>query len=218
MEVSKNGYYHWLKNTLLATKNSKTIVLMQKIKELIYKNKEIYGSYRIQKKLEEDHFYYSRSYISFLMKKKGLRSVLKIKLVTTTDSKPSYPIAKNILNRDFTSEQLGQKWVSDITYVRVNDQWNYLTTIFDLADRKIVGWTLREDMTVENTVYKAWLFAQNTSKITSDHIFHSDRAIQYASKKMNQILDINSKITQSMSRKGNCWDNAVAESLFKTIK
>ncbi|WP_367752676.1 IS3 family transposase [Flavobacterium sp. WC2430] len=218
MKVSKNAYYHWLKSSLLDYKKSDTLVLMEKIEQVFYENKEIYGSYRIQKKLEQSHLYYSRSYIAFLMKKLGLRSVLKRKFIITTDSNHTYPIAKNILNRDFTSNQLGQKWVSDITYVRVNDQWNYLTTIMDLADRKIIGWTLSEDMTVENTIYKAWLLAKNTRKTTPDHIFHSDRGVQYASKKMNQILDKNTKTTQSMSRKGNCWDNAVAESFFKTIK
>ena len=218
MKVSKNAYYHWLRKPLLGSKSSKKADLIQKIEQVFYENKEIYGSYRIQKKLEESHLYYSRSYIAFLMRKIGLRSVLKRKFVVTTDSNHSYPIAKNILNRDFTSDKLGQKWVSDITYIRVNDQWNYLTTILDLADRKIVGWALSEDMTVENTIYKAWLLAKNNRKTTPDHIFHSDRGVQYASKKMNQILGKNSKMRQSMSRKGNCWDNAVAESFFKTIK
>ena len=81
------------------------------------------------------------------MKDMGLKSVLRKKYVVTTDSKHSFPLANNELNREFTSLKLGQKWVSDITYIRVNDEWNYLTTIIDLADRKVVGWALREDMT-----------------------------------------------------------------------
>lgn len=108
--------------------------------------------------------------------------------------------------------------MSDITYIRVNNHWNYLTTIIDLADRKVVGWTLSEDMTVENTVLKAWCHARKTRNITNDFIFHSDRGVQYASNIMTNIICFNSKMTQSMSRKGNCWDNAVAESFFKTIK
>lgn len=88
----------------------------------------------------------------------------------------------------------------------------------DLADRKIVGWTLSEDMTVENTVLKAWLLARRTREITNNHVFHSDRGVQYASKKMTNLLAFSEKSTQSMSRKANCWDNAVAESFFKTIK
>ena len=112
----------------------------------------------------------------------------------------------------------GDKWVSDITYIRVNDDWNYLTTIFDLADRKVVGWSLSEDMTTQNTIVKAWIAARRTRSINPGFIFHSDRGVQYASNKMTAILNFNEKITQSMSRKGNCWDNAVAESFFKSIK
>ena len=152
------------------------------------------------------------------MKEMGLRSILKKKFVVTTNSNHSYPIAKNVLNRNFSSLSIVQKWVSDITYIRVKDDWNYLTTIMDLADRKIVGWSLSEDMTVENTVWRAWISAINTRNIKSNFIFHSDRGVQYASNKISSLLRRNIKITQSMSRKGNCWDNAVAESLFKTIK
>ena len=108
--------------------------------------------------------------------------------------------------------------MSDITCIRVNDDWNYLNTIIDLADRKVVGWTLSEDMTVENTVYQTWLLARKTRAISSNHIFHSDRGVQYASNKMKTLLGKNINISQSMSRKGNCWDNAEAESFFKTIK
>ena len=108
--------------------------------------------------------------------------------------------------------------MSDITYIRVNDDWNYLTTIIDLADRKIVGWTLSEDMTTENTIMKTWLVARRNRNIINGFIFHSDRGVQYASNKMSNLFFYNRKITQIMSRKGNCWDNAVAESFFKTIK
>ena len=108
--------------------------------------------------------------------------------------------------------------MSDITYIRVNDNWNYLTTILDLADRKIVGWSLSKDMTTEKTIMKAWINARATRSINYSLIFHSDRGVQYASNKMSSLFSFNKKITQSMSRKGNCWDNTVAESFFKTIK
>lgn len=125
---------------------------------------------------------------------------------------------KNILNRDFESLQIGEKWISEITYIRVNDNWNYLTTIVDLADRKVVSWTLNDDMTAENTIIKAWYDARNKREIKNGFIFHSDRGVQYASNKITSFFSFNCKITQSISRKGNCWDNAVAESFFKTIK
>ena len=93
----------------------------------------------------------------------------------TTLSKHDNPVAENILDRDFTSNQLGEKWVSDTTYISVGKQWNYLTTIIDLADRKIIGCNLSEDMTTENTVYKAWVHARNTKNIDNNLIFHSYR-------------------------------------------
>jgi putative transposase len=152
------------------------------------------------------------------MSELGLKSVLRRKYVITTDSNHSLPVASNILDREFSSLELGKKWISDITYIRVNNDWNYLTTIIDLADRKVVGWTLSEDMTTENTIMKAWIDARKTRSIQNGFIFHSDRGVQYAANKTTKMFLFNSKITQSMSRKGNCWDNAVAESFFKTIK
>lgn len=218
MNISKNSYYHWLnkQNTPMVKTSKKH--LMEKIKEAFNKSKKIYGSYRIQKMLEREGLTYSRSYIGLLMKEMNLKSVLRKKYVVTTDSKHSFPISENVLDREFESFKLGEKWVSDITYIRVNDDWNYLTTIIDLADRKVVGWSLSEDMTTENTVMKAWFDARNDRNICDGFIFHSDRGVQFSSNKMTNIFSFNRKITQSMSRKGNCWDNAVAESFFKTIK
>jgi transposase InsO family protein len=218
MKVSKNSYYYWLNTKETIKVNPAKLLLMSRIKAIFKENYEIYGSHRIQKVLEREGLIYCRSYIGFLMREMDLRSILKRKFVVTTNSNHAYPISSNLLNREFVSLKLGEKWVSDITYIRVNDNWNYLTTILDLADRKIVGWSLSEDMTVENTVWKAWLLAINTRKIRNNFLFHSDQGVQYASNKMSSILRKNIKITQSMSRKGNCWDNAVAESLFKTIK
>ena len=218
MLVSTNAYYSWLKAMRKGVKITSVSLLRKRIKALFFENKEIYGSYRIQKMLERENLNYSRSYIAFLMKKMGLKSILKRKFVVTTDSNHSYRTAQNTLNREFKTNTLGEKWVSDITYIRVNDEWNYFTTIIDLADRKIVGWSLSEDMTTENTVLKAWYSARNSRSIEDRFILHSDRGVQYASKKMSVLFHLNKKITQSMSRVGNCWDNAVAESFFKTIK
>jgi len=216
MKVSTNAYYNWTNKDF--TQNKKTDLLKNRIQEIFDDSKQVYGSAKIQKVLERENLIYSRSYIGVLMKQMGIRSILKRKFTITTDSNHRYPLAKNELNRDFSSSNLGEKWVSDITYIQVNDDWNYLTTIMDLADRKIVGWSLSDDMTTENTVFKAWKSAINTREIQDNFIFHSDRGVQYASNKMSSIFSFNRKITQSMSRKGNCWDNAVAESFFKTIK
>ncbi|AUS04050.1 IS3 family transposase [Pseudotamlana carrageenivorans] len=218
MKVSKNAYYHWLKTKDTLKVNSSKSFLKDRIEAIFDNSKQIYGSYRIQKQLEREKLFYSRSYVGLLMKEMGLRSVLNKKFVVTTDSNHSLKTAKNELDRDFTSFSLGYKLVSDITYIRVNQQWNYLTTIMDLADRKIIGWSLSEDMTTENTVLKAWVDARRNRVINQQCIFHSDRGVQYASNRITNMFFFNQKVIQSMSRKGNCWDNAVAESFFKTIK
>ena len=195
------------------------VYLKERIKFLFDKNKQIYGSNRIKKALEREGLFYSTSYIALLMRELGLRSILKKKYKVTTDSKHDLIVAGNKLDREFTSSKLGEKWVSDITYVKVGSSWNYLTTILDLADRKVVSWVVSQDMTTKNTVLKAWKKAIKTREITCNHIFHSDRGVQYASDQMKQYFtDPNKNHSQSMSRKGNCWDNAVAESFFKTIK
>ncbi len=219
MNVSVNSYYSWLRTIDKPKNQSQTSFYKERIKQVWEKNRKVYGSARIQKQLEREKIYLNRSYIAYLMKQMGIRSVIyKTFKVMTTDSNHKLPIAENILNRDFNSLELGHKWVSDITYIKVGKQWNYVTTILDLADRKILAWTLSQDMTTENTVYKTWLKAAQVRQITNNHIFHSDRGVQYASTKIKDLFKNNVKITQSMSRKGNCWDNAVAESFFKTLK
>jgi putative transposase len=219
MKASKNAYYNWIKNKDVPKVCLSKLHLKEQIRLIFERSKEIYGSHRIQKMLERQDLHYSRYYIALLMKEMGLKSVLKRKFVSTTDSNHLFPIAKNILDRNFRSTELGEKWVSDITYIRVGKDWNYLTTIMDLADRKIVGWSLSKDMTTNNTVYQAWINARKTRMIKENFIFHSDRGVQYTANKTSSLFSFNcKKMIQSMSRKGNCWDNAVAESFFKTIK
>lgn len=219
LRVGRSSFYYWFNNNYLTSPlKEKTRLLDNRIRVIFEENRQIYGSCRIQKMLEREGLNYSRAYIGRRMKVMGLKSVLRRKYVVTTNSNHSLPIARNILDREFESLEIGKKWVSDITYIRVNDDWMYLTTILDLADRKVVGWSLSEDMTTENTVLAAWFKARKTRCIQSGFIFHSDRGVQYAAKRMFNIFENNIKITQSMSRKGNCWDNAVAESFFKTIK
>src|SRR5690554_2246656 len=151
------------------------------------------------------------------MKEMGLKSVLRRRHKITTDSNHSFGISENKLNREFDSSKLGQKWVSDITYIRVKNDWNYLTTVIDLAGRKVIGWSLSEEMTTENTIMEAWLHARSNSDISPGLIFHSDRGVQYACNKMVNLFPFNRKVVQSISKKGNRWDNAVANIFFKTI-
>lgn len=122
-----------------------------------------------------------------------------------------------MLNRDFKSAKAGQKWVSDITYIKTNEGFMYLTIILDLYDRKIIGCSLSDEMSTEKTSLTAWKMALMNRKIENNLIFHSDRGIQYVNNKFANTLK-SSPVIRSMSGKGNCWDNAVAESFFKTLK
>ena len=217
LEVSRNAYYNWKKDRQASKKRFRELLLAE-IKKIYKLSRCIYGSPRISRELIKRGFKASQQYVARIMREEGLRSLATPKYVVTTDSGHDNPISENILNREFNVSQLGKVWVSDITYIRVNDDWAYLTTVLDLADRKIVGWAISEDMTTENTVIAAWNRAKMNREIKQGFIFHSDRGVQYTSNSFRQILNGNKKVTQSMSRKGNCWDNAVAESFFKTIK
>ena len=123
-----------------------------------------------------------------------------------------------MLDRKFSATRPGEVWVSDITYVRTYKGWLYLTVIIDLFDRKVVGWAMSKGLTAAETILAAWFMAITNRPITEALIFHSGRGVQYACDDFTRILKSNKLITRSMSRKGNCWDNAVAESFFKSIK
>ncbi|WP_231634953.1 IS3 family transposase [Pedobacter sp. PACM 27299] len=152
------------------------------------------------------------------MRKAKLRSIVKKKFKVTTDSSHKFPVPDNVLDRDFKPGISGAVWVSDITYIRTRQGWLYLTTGIDLGDRKIIGWALSATMKAYDTVIPAFKMAQSRRPITQKIIFHSDRGVQYACNEFRWLLEKNSLIIRSMSRKGNCWDNAVAESFFKTLK
>jgi transposase InsO family protein len=161
------------------------------------------------------------------MKQLGLRSKLSKKFKVTTNSNHNYLIVENILNRGFIVKMPLKAWVSDITYIQTKKGFVYLTTIMDLYDRKIIGWSLSDGMSTDDPsdseqakqiTLGAGKMAVKNLNIEEGLIFHSDRGIQYANKKFVNVLDYYKKITRSMSRKGNCWDNAVAESFFKSLK
>jgi len=193
-------------------------ILTEKIKVIHRNSKQTYGSPRITQELYKLDVRISRPRVARLMKKAKIRSIVKRKFRVTTDSEHKYPVAENKLNREFRVDKIATAWVSDITYIKTIQGWLYLTIILDLADRKIVGWSLSSTMKAIDTVIPAWNMAQKNRNITSKLIFHSDRGIQYACNEFKSLLEQNPLVIRSMSRKGNCWDNAVAESFFKTLK
>jgi len=212
--VSTSGYYYWKKEL---KDGSKTEELDRQIREFFELSKQTYGSPRIYIELKKKGVQVSESTVARRMKMLGITPKVKKKFKCTTDSNHDLPIAPNVLDRVFEVEELGRVWVSDITYIRVQDFFVYLTAIIDLADRMIVGWNLSDNMTDTDTTIAAFKTALKNRPIDSGLIFHSDRGSQYASTNFRNLLEEN-KCIQSMSRKGNCWDNAVAESFFKTIK
>ncbi|MFH5886447.1 IS3 family transposase [Halalkalibaculum sp. DA3122] len=214
--VSRSGYYRWLgsgpsKRTL---ENQR---LRQAIAEAWDASGHRYGSPRIHRQLIGEGWQVSRPRVARLMKAMGIQSQIRRKWVTTTDSRHRFPVAPNLLDRRFTASQLGQVWVSDITYLSSKEGWLYLTTVMDLADRQILGWSLSEGINAEETAIEAFNQAVATRRPNQELLFHSDQGVQYACREFTKLLD-KWQITQSMSRKGNCWDNAPAESFFKTLK
>jgi len=152
------------------------------------------------------------------MKKAKLRSIVKKRFKVTTDFSHKFLVPENELGRNFKPRILCAVWVSDINYIRTRQGWLYLTTVIDLGDRKIIGWALSTTMKANDTVIPAFKMAQSRRPFTRELIFHSDREVQYACNEFRWLLEENPLIIRSMSRKGNCWDNAVAESFIKTLK
>ncbi len=218
LKISRSSYYNWLRcgpsKRCLANEN--LMFFIQKIFEDSYQS---YGAPRIKEQLKKYGYFVSRRRISKLMKLLGLQPRRSYKFRTLTDSNHKYPVAPNLLNQNFQVDRENQVWVSDMTYIATKQGWMYLTVIIDLFNRKVVGWSFSENLTTQNTIMNAWTMAVNKIQITKDLIFHSDRGSQYVSHNFTDLItSYNGFIKQSMSRKGNCWDNAVAESFFKSLK
>jgi len=217
LRVYRSSYYYWLKRK----PNRRDIEnkgLSDNIRKIYEKSKKTYGSPRITIALRNQGIIVSRQRVARLMKKMNLQSITRKKFVVTTDSKHNYPVVENKLNRDFHVNGTGEVWVSDLTYVKTSEGWLYLTAIIDLGDRKIVGWSLSKSLKASDTTVQAWRKAVNNRPVTHKLIFHSDRGVQYACNEFKNLLAGYKLVERSMSRKGDCWDNAVAESFFKTLK
>jgi len=214
--VSPRSYYDYRSNKY-NKRELKKEYYMSEIQKSYFLAHGRYGSPRLSVELQKQNVLISQTTTAKYMKELGLQSKLTKKFKVTTDSKHKLNIAPNLLNREFSPSAPSMVWISDITYIYTLGGFIYLTTIIDLYDRKVIGWSISTDMTKEQTVIKAFDMAKNNRQITKGMLFHSDRGAQYASHDFVKILKSNN-IVQSMSRKGNCWDNAVAESFFKSLK
>ena len=215
--VSRSGYYAWERREP-SRHEQEDQGLGEIIKKIFNNNHGRYGSPRIWEELKSTGLNVSRKRVERLMQRQKLWARRRRKYVNTTDSSHVLEVAGNILNREFQASYPGEKWVSDITYVRTNAGWLYLTVVIDLWDRKVIGWCMSKEMTARY-VCRALEMAVKNRPPPEGLIFHSDRGVQYCSDEFRSLLNrLVPTVRQSMSRKGNCWDNACAESFFKTLK
>lgn len=215
LKVDRTSYYHWIRAGCVV--NKKDTQLNELIEAIFIQGRNNYGTRRIKDKLQELYgLIVSRKRISNIMKNSNLKVKMKRRYKNTTDSNHNLPIAPNILNRDFYASSPDEKYVGDITYISTGEGWLYLATVIDLYSRKVVGWSMDDTMKV-SLVNDALNMAISHRNPPKGLIWHTDRGSQYASYSHRDLIKEN-EIIQSMSRKGNCWDNAVAESFFKTLK
>ena len=215
IKVNRSGYYQWVNSGCIVKKVD--FQLNELIKSIFIHGRNNYGTRPIRDKLLELYgLVISRSRISNIMKDLNLKVNMKRRYKNTTDSNHNLPIAANVLNRDFYASEPDTKYVGDITYIHTGEGWLYLATVIDLYSRRVVGWSMDDTMKV-SLVNDALSMAISQRNPPIGLIWHTDRGSQYASYSHKDLLKKHD-IVQSMSRKGNCWDNAVAESFFKTLK
>jgi len=214
-EVSRSGYYRWLKRKP-SPRQLDNQRLDGEILEIYDGSKGRYGSPKITRELRDRGRMVGKNRVAKRMRHAGLRSKVRRKYRVTTDSKHSFPVAPNLLERNFTTDAPDKVWVSDITYLATRTGWLYLTVIIDLFSRLVVGWALSSSLGHEMvvTALKRAVLGRRPGR---GLIFHSDRGIQYACTGFRKEIGEHGFI-QSMSRKGDCWDNAVAESFFGIMK
>ena len=215
--VSRSAFYKSFRDPPSGRDHENRMLLFE-IRRIHKQSSASYGSPGITKELNARGVKVSEPRVARLMKKYKIRAVRSKKFVVTTAAKHSFPMAENKLNRNFSTQAAAKVWVSDITYIRTAKGWLYLTVILDLYDRKVIGWAQSSDLSAKNTTIAAWKMAVKNRTVTDQLIFHSDRGVQYACSDFTKLLGLYHQVAQSMSRKGNCWDNAVAESFFKTLK
>lgn len=214
LNVSRSGYYAYASRGE-SKRSRENRELLETIKKIHEKSHRIYGSPQITKNLPANQKA-SRGRVARLMKKNGIRSKVARKYKATTNSKHNLPVADNILNQDFTASKPNEKWVSDITYIPTKEGWLYLSGVMDLHGRKLVGWAMDSRMKTE-LVSSALKQAIGRTGAKAGLLVHSDRGVQYASKDYQNLLKKHGFIC-SMSRKGNCYDNAPMESFWGKLK
>jgi putative transposase len=213
--VSPSGYYAWQSRpvSLRAQANEK---LLAEIRAIHSRSRKTYGSPRVHAELTADGFRVGKNRVARLMRVENLRGQRKQKQPRTTNSQHSHPVAPNHLNRDFHATRPNEKWVADITYIPTAEGWLYLAVVLDLFSRKIVGWAFAATLESSLVEQAFRMAAQNRTTLTG-LLHHSDRGSQYAGDAYQRLL-LDQQVQVSMSRTGNCYDNAPMESFFSTLK
>jgi len=216
LRVSRAGYYEWLnrKDSPRGIENRK---LSSEIRMIFEASDSTYGSPRIAGRLRKNGHQCSKNRAARLMRCAGLRAIQSDKYrVQTTDSRHSEPVAENLLGQDFSASEVGEKVGCDITYIETGEGWLYLAVVLDFFSRKVLGYAFADSLE-SGIVCEALIKAVGNHRLPAELIHHSDRGIQYASARYRALLKSLGMI-QSMSRTGNCYDNATTESFFHTLK
>lgn len=215
LAVSSSGYYAWRKRPQ-SSRSQRAEPLLAEIRRIHLESRRTYGSPRVHAELRNRGRTCCENTVARMMRKNGIVAKTRRKYRSTTDSNHSRPVAANVLNRQFQVAAANQAWVSDITYVPTREGWLYLATVEDLYSRKIVGWSMSERIT-SRLVSDAMEMAIRRQLPRASLLSHSDRGSQYASEHYQRLLSKHG-IVCSMSRRGNCWDNAPMESFYATLK
>lgn len=214
-DVSRRGYYSWL-NRPVSQRQLANDVLLKAIRRLFEKYRQVYGAPRIHSALKDEGYVCGLNRVARLMQEAKLvpRTIKKFR--KTTDSRKSYAPAPNVLNRQFAAAKPNRKWVGDVTYIGTREGWLYLAVVLDLYSRKVVGWSMGERLTSE-LAQQAMRHAIDQRLPDEGLLAHSDRGMEYYAGDYQLLLKQHGMVC-SMSRKGECHDNAVAESFFHTLK
>lgn len=215
LDVSRSGLYAWRRRPQ-ADHDKRDQQLAVRISAIHTESRGVYGSPRVHAELKAAGEEVGRKRVARLMEEQGLSGKLPRRFVRTTDSSHQLPVAENVLDRKFSVDEPNKVWVGDITYIGTWEGWLYLAVLIDVCSRRVVGWAMADNMRTELPL-EAWRMAVGQRRPEGKVMHHSDRGSQYASGDYQRALDAEGA-TCSMSRKGNCWDNAIAESFFATLK
>ena len=216
LEVSRQGFYAWLGRKPCQRKLTDE-VLRRSIRREFADSGARYGAPRVHKALAAQGQSTSRKRVARLMRQEGLIARHRRRFIHTTDSRHGFPIAPNLVSRDFAPDGPNRVWATDITYIRTMRGWLYLAVVLDLFSRKVVGWSMQPYMDRRLVLAALDMAIDARRPAPGTLMHHSDRGVQYACHEYRQAM-ADAEIAVSMSRKGNCWDNAPVESFFSTLK